>query len=111
MGVFAAAVCCSRVSAAPLLIYSQAHCSCPLQAQFGLSQEQAEGVLGMTLRRLTSLETSKLQDEQAQLQARWALHARGVPLMFVCDVFCKHVSRRGRPFSRALARSLNMLCS
>ncbi len=57
---------------------------CPLQAQFGLSQEQAEGVLGMTLRRLTSLETSKLQDEQAQLQARWAPQAHGWPLALVC---------------------------
>lgn len=37
---------------------------------FGLSREQAEGVLGMTLRRLTSLEASKLQEEQAQLQAK-----------------------------------------
>ena len=43
-----------------------------LQAQpFGLSREQAEGVLGMTLRRLTSLESNKLQEEQAQLRARW----------------------------------------
>lgn len=41
-----------------------------VQAQFGLSPEQAEGVLGMTLRRLTSLEASKLQDEQAQLQTK-----------------------------------------
>ncbi|EFN51479.1 hypothetical protein CHLNCDRAFT_56398 [Chlorella variabilis] len=39
---------------------------------FGLSREQAEGVLGMTLRRLTSLEASKLQEEQAQLQAKIA---------------------------------------
>jgi hypothetical protein len=46
-----------------------------LQAKFGLSQEQAEGVLGMTLRRLTSLESTKLQDEQAQLRAKWVLGA------------------------------------
>jgi DNA gyrase/topoisomerase IV subunit A len=37
---------------------------------FDLSREQAEGVLGMTLRRLTSLESGKLQQEQAELQAR-----------------------------------------
>ena len=42
-----------------------------LQAEpFGLSREQSEGVLGMTLRRLTSLESNKLQEEQAQLQAK-----------------------------------------
>lgn len=39
---------------------------------FGLSKEQAEGVLGLTLRRLTSLEAGKLQAEQAELQGRWA---------------------------------------
>lgn len=37
---------------------------------FGLSREQSDGVLGMTLRRLTSLEASKLQEEQAQLTAK-----------------------------------------
>jgi DNA gyrase subunit A len=42
-----------------------------LQAEpFGLSREQSEGVLGMTLRRLTSLESNKLQEEQAQLRAK-----------------------------------------
>jgi DNA gyrase subunit A len=37
---------------------------------FGLSREQAEGVLGMTLRRLTSLEAGKLREEQGQLSAK-----------------------------------------
>lgn len=43
----------------------------PVQGEpFELSREQAEGVLGMTLRRLTSLEEGKLRDEQGQLQAK-----------------------------------------
>lgn len=41
-----------------------------LQSTFQLSKEQAEGVLGLTLRRLTSLEKEKLLDEQATLQTR-----------------------------------------
>lgn len=48
-----------------------------MQERFGLSQEQAEGVLGMTLRRLVSLEASKLQEEQRTLQAKWV--ARSLP--------------------------------
>ena len=43
-----------------------------LQAKFALSKEQAEGVLGLTLRRLTSLEANKLAEEQAVLRARYA---------------------------------------
>lgn len=39
-------------------------------APFELSKEQAEGVLGLTLRRLTSLEAAKLQEEQATLRAK-----------------------------------------
>lgn len=39
-------------------------------APFELSKEQAEGVLGLTLRRLTSLEAAKLREEQATLQAK-----------------------------------------
>ena len=39
-------------------------------APFDLSHEQTEGVLGMTLRRLTSLELGKLQDEQAVLRGK-----------------------------------------
>lgn len=43
----------------------------PVQGEpFGLSREQAEGVLGMTLRRLTSLEEGKLREEQGQLRAK-----------------------------------------
>ena len=45
--------------------------SAALQAPpHGLSREQAEGVLSMTLRRLTSLEASKLREESAQLQGK-----------------------------------------
>lgn len=39
-------------------------------APYSLSREQAEGVLGLTLRRLTSLEAAKLQEEQAQLSEK-----------------------------------------
>lgn len=42
----------------------------PQAPPFQLSKEQAEGVLGMTLRRLTSLEANKLQEEQAVLRAK-----------------------------------------
>lgn len=42
-----------------------------LQSNFAMSKEQAEGVLGMTLRRLTSLEQNKLQEEQEALQTRY----------------------------------------
>lgn len=40
-----------------------------LTSKFGLSAEQAEGVLGLTLRRLTALEAGKLQEEAGQLRA------------------------------------------
>ena len=35
---------------------------------FGLSEPQAEGVLGLTLRRLTGLEVGKLKEEEAVLR-------------------------------------------
>ncbi|KAL3143174.1 hypothetical protein ABBQ38_002033 [Trebouxia sp. C0009 RCD-2024] len=41
-----------------------------LQQQFRLSKEQAEGVLNMSLRRLTSLEANRLQEESQQLNSR-----------------------------------------
>lgn len=41
-----------------------------LQGTFGLTKEQAEGVMGLTLRRLTSLENKKLEEEQATLRAK-----------------------------------------
>jgi DNA gyrase subunit A len=47
-----------------------AEASASLQAAFALSKEQAEGVLAMTLRRLTSLEKGKLDEEQQTLQAK-----------------------------------------
>jgi DNA gyrase subunit A len=43
-----------------------------LESSFQLSREQAEGVLGLTLRRLTSLEANKLKDEQSDLQTKIA---------------------------------------
>ncbi|GIL85975.1 hypothetical protein Vretifemale_14492 [Volvox reticuliferus] len=39
-----------------------------LVSQHGLSEEQAEAILGLTLRRLTGLEAAKLQQEQGELQ-------------------------------------------
>ena len=64
-----------------------------LQQQFSLSKEQAEGVLNMSLRRLTSLEANRLQEESQQLHARFAahlmhlmpshLHGSGLHLCFV----------------------------
>lgn len=41
-----------------------------LQSVFGLSPEQTEGVLNLSLRRLTSLETQKLEAESATLNSR-----------------------------------------
>ena len=42
-----------------------------LQAAHGLSPEQTEGVLNLSLRRLTGLETQKLQTEADALTSRW----------------------------------------
>lgn len=42
----------------------------PPQAKYSLSSDQAEGVLGMTLRRLVKLEANKLREEQQQLSAK-----------------------------------------
>ena len=44
--------------------------SAQLQQQHGLSAEQAEGVLNLSLRRLTSLEAQKLQEENDKLVDR-----------------------------------------
>jgi DNA gyrase subunit A len=41
-----------------------------LQNQFGFSKEQADGVLALTLRRLTSLEKNKIEDERQSLVER-----------------------------------------
>lgn len=41
-----------------------------LQQHFSMSKEQAEGVLNMSLRRLTSLESARLQEEAQQLTDR-----------------------------------------
>ena len=55
-----------------------------LQNSFGLTKEQAEGVMSLTLRRLTSLENQKLQEEQATLRARYENDIfRGLP-RYVC---------------------------
>uniref|UniRef100_A0A1D2AGK7 DNA topoisomerase (ATP-hydrolyzing) n=1 Tax=Auxenochlorella protothecoides TaxID=3075 RepID=A0A1D2AGK7_AUXPR len=43
-----------------------------LVARHGLSREQADGVLGLALRRLTSLESGNLEEEAASLRARVA---------------------------------------
>ena len=44
-----------------------------LQQRSALSKEQAEGVLNMSLRRLTSLEANRLQEESQQLHARYPI--------------------------------------
>lgn len=44
--------------------------STDLQQHFSMSKEQAEGVLNMSLRRLTSLESARLQEEAQQLTER-----------------------------------------
>lgn len=41
-----------------------------LESSFGISREQAVGVMGLTLRRLTSLEQQKLVDEESSLKAK-----------------------------------------
>ena len=41
-----------------------------LQSTFALTKEQAEGVMSLTLRRLTSMENKKLEEEQGTLRAR-----------------------------------------
>lgn len=42
-----------------------------LQNVFALTKEQAEGVMSLTLRRLTSMENQKLEEEQATLRTRY----------------------------------------
>ena len=49
-----------------------ADASAQLQQGFNLTSEQAEGVLNMSLRRLTSLEAQKLEDEAQKLRDRSA---------------------------------------
>lgn len=41
-----------------------------LRSRYGMSEQQSEGVLNLSLRRLTSLEARKLQDEADTLNAR-----------------------------------------
>lgn len=58
-----------------------------LVSGFGLSESQADGVLAMTLRRLTGLEAGKLREEQQQLTATIAdLRVRGNS-----QLYCFHV--------------------
>ena len=53
-----------------------------LQQQFGLSKEQAEGVLNMSLRRLTSLEATRLQEEAEQLRTRYSTVSTGQSVQY-----------------------------
>lgn len=55
-----------------------ADASAQLQQGFNLSSEQAEGVLNMSLRRLTSLEAQKLEDEAQKLRDRSAATAHAM---------------------------------
>lgn len=41
-----------------------------LQSGWGMSKEQAEGVLNLSLRRLTSMEENKLSEEEKGLSSR-----------------------------------------
>lgn len=53
--------------------------SIALQDCFAMSKQQAEGVLNLSLRRLTSLEGKKLQEENDILSDRWVPTARCTP--------------------------------
>ena len=55
-----------------------ADASAQLQQGFNLSSEQAEGMLNMSLRRLTSLEAQKLEDEAQKLRDRSAATAHAM---------------------------------
>ena len=52
-----------------------ADASSHLQQSFGMSKEQSEGVLNLSLRRLTSLEAQNLQAEHDDLVSRHASDA------------------------------------
>ena len=55
-----------------------ADASAQLQRGFRMTSEQAEGVLNMSLRRLTSLEAQKLEDEAQKLRDRSATTAHAM---------------------------------
>ena len=59
-----------------------------LQQSFGMSQEQLEGVLNLSLRRLTSLEAKNLQAEHDVLVARHALMPLHAEPQRACRNFC-----------------------
>ncbi len=87
-----------RVVASIRAAQDAAGASASLQDQFALSKEQAEAVLNMSLRRLTSLEANKLAQEQAELEARSVVlglrHSHVLTLALVLTIhrchFCKH---------------------
>eukprot|EP00878_Enallax_costatus_P019373 GHUV01020438.1.p1 GENE.GHUV01020438.1~~GHUV01020438.1.p1 ORF type:complete len:826 (+),score=272.01 GHUV01020438.1:1150-3627(+) len=73
-----------------------------LVSGFGLTEPQAEGVLAMTLRRLTGLEAGKLRDEQQQLTAtigdlKGLLGSRERVLKVVMDEAEVVAAKHGRP--------------
>eukprot|EP00208_Stichococcus_sp_RCC1054_P004249 CAMPEP_0206139348 /NCGR_PEP_ID=MMETSP1473-20131121/5552_1 /ASSEMBLY_ACC=CAM_ASM_001109 /TAXON_ID=1461547 /ORGANISM="Stichococcus sp, Strain RCC1054" /LENGTH=919 /DNA_ID=CAMNT_0053533103 /DNA_START=196 /DNA_END=2955 /DNA_ORIENTATION=- len=73
-----------------------------LQSVFGLSPEQTEGVLNLSLRRLTSLETQKLEAESATLNSSIAdltdLLQKKERVLEVVETEAQELARRfGRP--------------
>ncbi len=80
-------------------------------APFSLSEEQADGVLSLTLRRLTALEAGKLQDEAQQLRAsigelQQLLGSRELVLAEVGREAQEAAKRHGGPRRSALVVSL-----
>ena len=63
-----------------------ADASAQLQQGFNLSGDQAEGVLNMSLRRLTSLEAQKLEDEAQKLRDRSAATTHAMVSSPVCTL-------------------------
>ena len=59
--------------------------STALQDAFGMSKQQAEGVLNLSLRRLTSLEEQKLEAEDDSLTLRCGLPTRSAEPLSATD--------------------------
>eukprot|EP00891_Asterochloris_glomerata_P009690 jgi/Astpho2/9690/Aster-03682 len=87
-----------------------ADASAQLQQGFNLSSEQAEGVLNMSLRRLTSLEAQKLEDEAQKLRDRITdledlLQQRGRVLQMVHEEAQEVAQKFGTPRRTAIAET------
>ena len=66
-----------------------------MQDCFAMSKQQAEGVLNLSLRRLTSLEGKKLQEENDVLSARCVFlpTAPHLPRCCGCMLYPNHISQ------------------